>query len=94
MGLAGEVGEYALSHGGTADVAMADEKYSYHKMPCNAEFCVGLSAFPGIVFFLFITTLFPIFIYQRKNYSYLLIHYQEYNMFPPYVLNTKIFFLL
>ena len=27
-------------------------------MPCNAEFCVGLSAFHGIVFFLFITTLF------------------------------------
>lgn len=21
-------------------------------MPCNAEFCVGLSAFPGIIFFL------------------------------------------
>lgn len=33
-------------------------KISYHKMPCNAEFCVGLSAFYGIVFFLFITTLF------------------------------------
>ena len=27
-------------------------------MPCNAEFCVGLSAFYGIVFFLLITTLF------------------------------------
>ena len=25
MGLAGEVGEYALSHRGTADVAVADE---------------------------------------------------------------------
>ena len=25
MGLAGEVGEYALSHGGTTDVAVADE---------------------------------------------------------------------
>ena len=33
-------------------------KISYHKMPSNAEFCVGLSAFYGIVFFLFITTLF------------------------------------
>jgi hypothetical protein len=33
-------------------------KLSYHKMPCNAEFCVGLSAFYGIVFFLFIPTLF------------------------------------
>ena len=32
--------------------------FSYLKMPCNAEFCVGLSAFYGIVFFLFITTLF------------------------------------
>ena len=30
MGLAGEVGEYALSHGGTADVAVADEEYFYH----------------------------------------------------------------
>ena len=27
-------------------------------MPCNAEFCVDLSAFLGIVFFLFKTTLF------------------------------------
>ena len=27
-------------------------------MPCNAEFCVGLSAFPGIVFSLLMTTLF------------------------------------
>lgn len=33
-------------------------KFSYSEMPCNAEFCVGLSAFHGIVFFLFITTLF------------------------------------
>ena len=33
-------------------------------MPCNAEFCVGLSAFHGIVFFLFITTLFA---KQRKT---------------------------
>ena len=33
-------------------------KISYHKMPSNAEFCVGLSAFYGIVFFLFLTTLF------------------------------------
>ena len=33
-------------------------KFSYHKMPCNAGFCVGLSTFPSIVFFLFITTLF------------------------------------
>ena len=32
--------------------------FSYLKMPCNAEFCVGLSAFPGIVFFLLMTTLF------------------------------------
>lgn len=27
-------------------------------MPYNAEFCVGLSAFPGIVFSLLMTTLF------------------------------------
>ena len=33
-------------------------KFSGFKMPCNAEFCKVLSAFPGIVFFLFITTLF------------------------------------
>lgn len=33
-------------------------KFSYSKMPCNAEFCVGLSAFPGIVFSLLMTTLF------------------------------------
>ena len=33
-------------------------KFSCSEMPCNAEFCVGLSAFYGIVFFLFITTLF------------------------------------
>ena len=28
-------------------------KFSCSEMPCNAEFCVGLSAFPGIIFFLF-----------------------------------------
>ena len=33
-------------------------KFSCSEMPCNAVFCVGLSTFPGIVFFLFITTLF------------------------------------
>ena len=33
-------------------------KFSCSEMPCNAEFCVVLSAFPGIIFFLFITTLF------------------------------------
>lgn len=27
-------------------------KFSCSEMPCNAEFCVGLSAFPGIIFFL------------------------------------------
>ena len=32
--------------------------FSWSEMPCNAEFCKVLSAFPGIVFFLFITTLF------------------------------------
>ena len=32
--------------------------FSYSEMPCNAEFCVGLSTFPGIVFFLLMTTLF------------------------------------
>ena len=39
-------------------------KFSCSEMPCNAEFCVGLSAFHGIVFFLFITTLFA---KQRKT---------------------------
>ena len=33
-------------------------KFSCSEMPCNAEFCVGLSAFPGIVFSLLMTTLF------------------------------------
>ena len=33
-------------------------KFSCSKMLCNAEFCVVLSAFPGIGFFLFKTTLF------------------------------------
>lgn len=33
-------------------------KFSYLKMPCNAEFCVVLSAFLGIKFFLLIITLF------------------------------------
>lgn len=32
--------------------------FSYLKMPCNAEFCVVLWAFPDIVFSLLITTLF------------------------------------
>ena len=32
MRLAGEAGEYALSHGGTTDVAVADEKYLYHNL--------------------------------------------------------------
>lgn len=27
-------------------------KFSCSEIPCNAEFCVGLSAFPGIIFFL------------------------------------------
>lgn len=27
-------------------------KFSCSEMPCNAEFCVGLSAFLGIIFFL------------------------------------------
>ena len=26
-------------------------KFSCSEMPCNAEFCVGLSVFPGIIFF-------------------------------------------
>jgi hypothetical protein len=30
MGLVNEVGEYALSHGGTTDVAVAAEKNFYH----------------------------------------------------------------
>ena len=33
-------------------------KFSCSKMPCNAKFCVVLSAFLGIEFFLFKTTLF------------------------------------
>lgn len=33
-------------------------KFSCSEMPCNAEFCVDLSAFLGIVFFLLMTTLF------------------------------------
>lgn len=33
-------------------------KFSCSEMPCIAEFCVVLSTFPGIVFFLFKTTLF------------------------------------
>ena len=32
--------------------------FSCSEMPCNAEFCVDLSAFPGILFFLLMTTLF------------------------------------
>ena len=32
--------------------------FSCSEMPYNAEFCVGLSAFPGIVFSLLMTTLF------------------------------------
>ena len=44
MGLMDEVGEYALSHGGTADVAVADEKYfNFHVFPPKkvrfAAFC-------------------------------------------------------
>ena len=50
MGLAGEVGEYALSHSGTADVAVADEKYLYHlfkllEIPNYAQLCPIYGAF-------------------------------------------------
>ena len=36
--------------------------FSYLKMPCNAKFCMVLSVFSSIVFFLFKTTLFHQFI--------------------------------
>ena len=55
MELAGEVGEYALSHGGTAYVTMTAEKNFNHSFvsPCfaqNALFCYSLRTF--LTFFL------------------------------------------
>lgn len=50
MELAGEVGEYALSHGGTADVAMTAEKNFNHSFvsPCFAPKCPVLQGISGI----------------------------------------------
>ena len=49
VGLADEVGEYALSHGGTADVAMTAEKNFNHSFvsPYFAPECPVLQEFPG-----------------------------------------------
>lgn len=49
MGLAGEVGEYALSHGGTADVPMTAEKNFNHSFvsPYFAPECPVLQGFLG-----------------------------------------------
>ena len=57
MGLAVEVGEYALSHGGTTDVAVADEKYFYHLFISPFKSCISsqmpnIAGFFGIFLFL------------------------------------------
>lgn len=51
------VGEYALSKSRAEILPWQIKstliiKFSCSEIPCNAEFCVGLSAFPGIIFFL------------------------------------------
>ena len=49
MGLMDEVGEYALSHGGTTYVPMTAEKNFYHSFvsPYFAPKCPVLQGFPG-----------------------------------------------
>ena len=54
MGLAGEVGEYALSHGGTTDVAVAAEKNFNHSFfllisPRNALFCKAFCGYSNML---------------------------------------------
>jgi len=53
MGLADEVGEYALCHGGTADIAVADKEHFYHCC-ITSHFLVflGISGFVSLCKFL------------------------------------------
>ena len=55
MRLAGEAGEYALSHGGTTDVAVTAEKNFNHSFvsPCFAPECSVLLQFAHVPHILF-----------------------------------------